>query len=371
MRNIVVCILCLFCSLYANGQDYLKEAVVCFEKGDYECAKKNYTLFQALDGRSMGTQIQLTDECQRIRNLADDYFKDEEYEKARDRYKLVLEKNLQDPIAQKQYDLCVEQLRLQKEQQQKIISPPTTFSVYDEIFQNMVYVEGGTFMMGRNDSDAFDWEKPIHQVTVGSFYMSKYEVTQAQWTAVMGNNPSYFTSDSLPVEQVSWDDVHDFIRKLNTQTGKQYRLPTEAEWEYAARGGNKSQGYRYSGGSVGDEVAWYYENAGNQILDDLSWSIDVAHANANSTHPVGTKSPNELGLYDMSGNVWEWCSDWADRYPNQALSNPQGPLSGSNRVIRGGGWNYGARFAHVSYRDSGSPNYRLNYIGFRLVCSNQ
>ena len=217
----------------------------------------------------------------------------------------------------------------------------------------MVYVEGGTFTMGAssNDADANDDEKPAHRVTVSSFYIGKYEVTQAQWKAVMGTNPSNWKGDNLPVEQVSWDDVQEFIRKLNAKTGKTYRLPTEAEWEFAARGGNSSRGYKYSGSNDLNSVVWYYDNSGSK------------------THPVGTKSPNELGIYDMTGNVWEWCSDWYDSsyYSSAAQTNPKGPTSGSARVLRGGGWDNSARRCRVSGRGSSYPGIRIYYIGFRLV----
>ena len=181
--------------------------------------------------------------------------------------------------------------------------------------------------------------------------MGKYEVTQAQWKAVMGSNPSRFKGDNLPVENVSWDDVQAFIRKLNQLTGKRYRLPTEAEWEYAARGGNKSRGYKYAGGNNIDEVAWYDGNSGER------------------THPVGKKRPNELGLYDMSGNVWEWCSDWYDEdyYGNSPQNNPQGPASGSSRVFRGGSWLNYAILCRSASRYYSTPDSRYGLIGFRLV----
>ena len=216
----------------------------------------------------------------------------------------------------------------------------------------MVYVKGGTFTMGataEQGSDVNDIEKPTHSVTLSDFYIGKYEVTQAQWKAIMGTTPSYFKGDNLPVEQVSWNDIQEFIQKLNAQTGKKFRLPTEAEWEYAARGGNKSKGYKYSGSNNIDEVAWYYDNS------------------SNTTHPVGQKTPNELGIYDMSGNVWEWCQDWYGDYSSEAQTNPTGPSSGSNRVLRGGSWFNGARSCRVSYRYGGTPDRRSYDLGFRLV----
>jgi formylglycine-generating enzyme required for sulfatase activity len=187
---------------------------------------------------------------------------------------------------------------------------------------------------------------------VSSFNIGKYEVTQAQWVAIMGNNPSAFKGDNLPVEQVSWSDVQEFIRRLNTKTGKQYRLPTEAEWEYAARGGNKSSGYKYSGGDNIDAVAWYGGNSGS------------------STHAVGTKQANELGIYDMSGNVWEWCSDWYGAYSASSQQNPKGASSGSDHVSRGGGWANNASDCRVSYRNSSSSGSSSIGLGFRLVLQN-
>ena len=218
----------------------------------------------------------------------------------------------------------------------------------------MVWVSGGTFTMGATSeqgSDAWDDEKPAHSVTLSGYYIGKYEVTQAQWKAVMGNNPSYFKGDNLPVENVTWNDVQEFIRKLNQLTGKSYRLPTEAEWEYAARGGSNSSGNKYSGSNNIGSVAWYTENSGSK------------------THPVGSKSPNELGIYDMSGNVWEWCQDrWASNYYSSSPQrNPKGPASGSYRVFRGGSWSNDARLCRVSYRSYDSPDCRLDNLGFRLV----
>lgn len=237
----------------------------------------------------------------------------------------------------------------------------------------MVYVEGGTFSMGMGDNYGHEDnyvskdEKPVHTVTVSSFYIANTEVTQAQWKAVMGTDPLHQNCDECPVEYVTWDDANEYCRKLSLQTGKTYRLPTEAEWEYAARGGNKSRGYIYSGSNNIDEVAWYFNNSAREI------------------HPVGQKKANELGLYDMSGNAYEWCSDfYVDTtpvdYDNHIPSyyrispgtNPTGPATGYGyRVIRGGGWSrepidatYGSRISHRTYHD---PGYRTPALGFRPV----
>jgi len=225
--------------------------------------------------------------------------------------------------------------------------------VIQNLIANMVYVEGGTFTMGatsEQDSDAYNDEKPTHQVTLSSFSIGKYEVTQAEWQAVMGTNPSQFTGNSQrPVENVSWNDCQEFIRKLNAMTGKRFRLPTEAEWEYAARGGNRSRGYKYAGSNTLGNVAWYGNNSDSK------------------THPVGTKSPNELGLYDMSGNVWEWCNDWLGSYSSNSQYNPIGPASGSCRVYRGGGWYCAAWSCRVSFRSIITPGDRYNNLGLRLA----
>ena len=219
---------------------------------------------------------------------------------------------------------------------------------------NMVYVSGGTFTMGATSeqgSEAEDDEKPVHSVTLSSFYICKYEVTQALWQAVMGSNPSKWKGDDLPVETVNWDDCQTFIRKLNALTGKNFRLPTEAEWEFAARGGNNSRGYKYTGSNNIETVAWYQGNSGNK------------------THVVGTKSPNELGLYDMSGNVWEWCQDRYGSYSGASQTNPTGASSGSNRVLRGGCCGRSAWYCRSSLRIIGTPDGRNDGFGLRLVLS--
>ncbi len=226
--------------------------------------------------------------------------------------------------------------------------------ILQNLVNNMVRVEGGTFTMGATSeqgSDAQSDEKPAHQVTLSSFSIGKYEVTQEEWEAVMGSNPSNFKGAKRPVEKVDWHDCQDFIRKLNALTGKHFRLPTEAEWEYAARGGNRSQGYKYAGGNTIGSVAWYKDNSGKE------------------THSVGQKQSNELGLYDMAGNVWEWCQDWynSSYYVKSPLTNPVNNTSASRRVLRGGGWSLSARYCRVSLRASGTPVYCDDDLGLRLA----
>ena len=217
----------------------------------------------------------------------------------------------------------------------------------------MIAVDGGTFTMGATSeqgSDYDDDERPTHQVTLSSFAIGQTEVTQELWQAVMGSNPSNFKGAKRPVESVSWNDCQTFITKLNQLTGKKFRLPTEAEWEYAARGGKNSKGYKYAGSNAIDDVAWYDGNSGE-------------------THEVAKKKPNELGLYDMSGNVWEWCQDWygSSYYSNSPQTNPTGPSSGSDRVLRGGSWFSSAGRCRVSYRSSSYPDNRFSYDGLRLA----
>ena len=211
----------------------------------------------------------------------------------------------------------------------------------------MVYVAGGTYTMGctsEQSGECYGSEKPAHSVSVGSFYMGQTEVTQALWKAVMGSNPSNWKGNNLPVEKVSWNECQEFIRKLNSLTGRTFRLPTEEEWEFAARGGNSSRGYKYSGSNSLGSVAWYDGNSGSK------------------THPVGQKQANELGIYDMSGNVLEWCSSqWCEGY-SSARSSPC-------RVLRGGGWRGLSICCRVSYRSENSPDWHSSGYGLRLVMS--
>lgn len=231
--------------------------------------------------------------------------------------------------------------------------PKSLEQLLAELNQNMVFVEGGTFMMGANyddDSEVRTEETPAHPVSLSSYYICKYEVTQELWTAVKGTNPSHFKGSMLPVESIKWEECQDFINRLNSLSGQNYRFLTEAEWEYAARGGKMSKGYKYSGSNVLKDVAWYDDNSGNK------------------THNVGSKRPNELGIYDMSGNVGEWCQDWYASYDEstKTKTNPQGPSRGRIHVYRGGDYWFPSKFGRVSSRHC--PAVTDSYgIGLRLA----
>jgi len=221
------------------------------------------------------------------------------------------------------------------------------------INMKMIWVEGGEFMMGctSEQGNCYDDEKNVRRVTVDGFYIGMLEVTQSQWEKVVGTNPSKFRGPNLPVEQVSWDKAMEFCRLLSNKTGKTYTLPTEAQWEYAARGGKKADGTKYAGSNMIDAVAWYEDNSGS------------------STHPCGTKRANALGIYDMSGNVRELCKDWySSSYASYDTNNPTGPSSGSYRVYRGGCWSRSTGYCRVAIRYGNSPGYSSSDLGFRVVC---
>lgn len=219
---------------------------------------------------------------------------------------------------------------------------------------NMVYVEGGAFLMGATEEQseyAAEKEFPVHPVSLNDYYIGQTQVTQELWEAIMGDNPSANPGDiRRPIEMVNWHDCNEFIDKLKGLTGKKFRLPTEAEWEYAARGGKYSKGYIYSGSNNLDEVAWTPLNS------------------EDSTHAVGTKMPNELGIYDMSGNVWEWCGDFYSNYSSDHQDNPSGPAKGTQRVMRGGSYFATVDLARVSTRYSPkTTRFKAHPLGFRLV----
>jgi formylglycine-generating enzyme required for sulfatase activity len=230
-----------------------------------------------------------------------------------------------------------------------------SFTVQETTF-TMIFVKGGTFQMGATPEQVLprDDEKPVHSVTLSDFAIGETEVTQSLWEAVMGLNPSSYKSPNHPVEQISWDDCQIFIQKLDSITGKKFRLPTEAEWEYAARGGNKSKGYQYAGSNNLNQTAWFSYYSSSLY-------------NHNLTHEVKLKKPNELGLYDMSGNVSEWCQDWISPYSLIAVSNPSGPTSGVFRVVRGGNCNSNRSSCRSSFRGCLSPSIQSKNCGLRLA----
>lgn len=256
--------------------------------------------------------------------------------------------------------------------------------IVDGVSFKMIRVEGGTFWMGAQktdpngqnfDSDALFLEKPVHKVTLSSFYMGEVVVTQALWKAVAGSEPTdkggwenqFGRGDNYPAYRVSYNDiVNDFLPKLNRLTRKNFRLPTEAEWEFAARGGSKSLGYKYAGGNTIGDVAWYWKNSGDNKLSG-SYDLDVIKKNNCKTHPVSSKKPNELGLYDMSGNVLEWCQDGTRYFTSSEQTNPNGISIGSDRVLRGGSWVSVAEHCRVSLRYGNDPDLREDDVGFRLV----
>jgi formylglycine-generating enzyme required for sulfatase activity/predicted Ser/Thr protein kinase len=231
----------------------------------------------------------------------------------------------------------------------------------DEFGIEFILVEAGTFMMGANEDDkeAFDNEKPAHKVTLTKdFYIGKYPVTQAQWQKLIGNNPSYFKNNpSCPVESVSWYDCQGFIKKLNSISLKKYRLPTEAEWEFAARARMRTKGYLYAGSNIIDEVAWYQKKS----------FLGLISSGEGKTSIVGLKNANALGIFDMSGNVWEWCSDYFGMYNLSEELNPKGIITGKNRTARGGSWYSQSMLCRVSFRYSVYPGIKDNRTGFRLV----
>ena len=245
----------------------------------------------------------------------------------------------------------------------------TTYQDFTEtawgVNMKMIWVEGGDFLMGctSEQGNCESDEQNVRRVTVDGFYIGMLEVTQSQWEKVVGTSiyqqwtkagysgsPSRGVGPDYPMYCVSWDEAMEFCRLLSNKTGRTYTLPTEAQWEYAARGGNKNEGAKYAGSNMIDAVAWYTDNSGS------------------STHIVGSKRANALGIYDMSGNVWEWCKDWyASSYVSYDTNNPVGPSSGSCRVVRGGSWSYGASYCRVADRNNYSPGFRSYYLGFRVV----
>lgn len=246
----------------------------------------------------------------------------------------------------------VERITTYSEEEEPNLPKDVTIQVGD-VGLRMIYVEGGVFTMGGTDEQGEDvkaYEEPAHPVKLNSYYIGMTEVTQELWETVMGWNYAWNTeSNQLPMEDVSWEDCNEFAEVLSERTGKKFRLPTEAEWEYAARGGIKSGNHKYSGSDNIDDVAWYVSNS-----DDM-------------THKVGTKNANELGIYDMNGNVWEWCQDWYGEYSTSSYDNPTGPKTGDFRIYRGGSYKEKAEYNRTSNRSFNRPDFRYGNIGLRVV----
>ncbi|MCL2726950.1 MAG: formylglycine-generating enzyme family protein [Bacteroidales bacterium] len=356
-RTFYITLFLLVCS-QASGQDYLQIAGDCFEKGDYECARRNYTLYQTFEGKDMSVQIKQMNELLQTLSSANALFEKKGYEKAQALYKTVMDANPKDPYAKKQYDECVQQIRMSR-----LVNYTEKSS---RLGIEMVAVEGGMSLMGctkEQESECSEREKPVHLVILNDFFIGKYPITQRQWRLLMGTTlkkqrdkespsaPIFGEGDNYPMYYVSWEEAQEFIRRLNVRSRKEYRLATEAEWEYAARGGNKSQGFKYSGSNHLSEVGWYQGNS------------------KNISHPVGTKSSNELGIYDMNGNIWEWCSDWYDDYTRSMKTDPTGPPSGTLRVSRGGSWGNDANRCRTSSRAGNFPARRYYVLGFRIAHS--
>lgn len=246
----------------------------------------------------------------------------------------------------------VERITTYSEEEEPNLPKDVTIQVGD-VGLRMIYVEGGVFTMGgtaEQGEDVKEYENPAHPVKVNSYYIGMTEVTQELWETVMGWNYAWNTdSNQLPMEDVSWEECKEFVDVLSERTGKKFRLPTEAEWEYAARGGSKSGNHKYSGSDNIDDVAWYVSNS-----DDM-------------THEVGKKNANELGIYDMNGNVWEWCHDWYDTYSTSSYNNPTGPKTGDFRIFRGGSYKEKAEYNRTSNRSFNRPDFRYGNIGLRVV----
>ena len=343
-------------AMYSAKREYLK----LIEDGDkllsdnkYSESINRYELALSYEEQYMGTEYskefdkRASDKIEAA-NEAERAYKAEQarLEKERKEHEAAEKARLEKEKRERE---AAEKARLEKERKER----EGIYEVNGVTFK-MIAVEGGTFKMGATSeqgSDTRSDERPVHSVTLSDYYIGETEVTQELWDAVMGSNPSRFKGSQKPVEDVSWYDCQTFIKKLNRLTGKNFRLPTEAEWEYAARGGNKSKGCKYSGSNTIGNVAWYEDNSGGE------------------THDVKTKQANELGIYDMSGNVWEWCQDYDGDYSSSSQTNPTGPTSGSHRVYRGCSWYDSAKGCRVSYRNNSVPGSTGSILGLRLSLS--
>ena len=325
--------------------EMMQKADSCFIAADYAAAEVNYQIAaqkaqKAGNQNDVQTALKKIDCCQQLYQ-ANQLIDARNYDDART--KIMLAKSLgciDAQSAQTLIDKCNTAITHANESFNNNVITPLT--------NDMVLVKGGVFMMGCSD-DCIEGETPVHQVVLKNFYLSKHEITQEQWEAIMGNNPSEVKDDDLPVTNISYDDIQDFIVKLNALSGLEFRLPTESEWEFAARGGEKSNHTTYSGSNAAPSVAWFADDSDNQL------------------HQVGQLTPNELEIYDMSGNVAEWCSDWYGQYTPEFHLYPFGPQDGTERVVRGGGYDDSIDFVRITFRFSATPDTQSHKIGFRLA----
>lgn len=325
----------------------------CYEQGNYEGAIKNLELYLKYETESPKSEASklLSDAKAKVAKQIEEQTKKEKMQ------------TVEHPIAAKE--------DVSQPQSESASKPHEEYFIENAgnlgLNMKMIYVEGGTFMMGASDDDkeANSDAKPQHQVTLDSYYIAEFEVTQSQWKKIMGttinrqlkkkgadyyDRENYGEGDNIPIYSINWFEANDFCQKLSKLTGRTYILPTDAQWEFAARGGNKSKGYKYSGSDNLNTVAWYESNSNNRI------------------HPVGQKLPNELGIYDMSGNVEEWCYDWkSSNYSPEPQVNPKFIDNSGFKVYRGGSWDGESSYAKVYSRTSRVPEYRA-YYGFRVVC---
>jgi len=392
MKNLIFLPLFLFCCWQANSQDYLQQANACFDKGDYECAVKYYNLFKELDGsKDVSVQIKKAQECMGLFVLADGNFSNKEYGKASDGYKAVLDKNPKDPNAKRQYDLCIAQLNrgtvvssYQPQDNVTNTSPPASKNLQGV---KLLLIKGGAFTMGSPESEPERESGEIqHRVTLSDFYLSEKAVTNEQYCRFLNAKGVYSNGQfnlsgygnqtlieahewgvqyangvwqpsqgksNYPVVNVSWYGAKAYCDWAGG------RLPTEAEWEYACRAGTTTP--FNTGRNLTTSQANYN---GNYPYDGNTKGKYLKH-----TQPVGSYAPNDWGLYEMHGNVWEWCSDWYDSYSSNAQTNPQGPSSGNDRVFRGGCWYNHAHYCRSSLRIYHTPDLRNCTVGFRLACS--
>ncbi|MCL2596729.1 MAG: formylglycine-generating enzyme family protein [Paludibacter sp.] len=325
--------------------EMMQKADSCFNASDYATAEVNYqiaakTAQQAGNQNDVQTALKKIDCCQQL-SQANKLIDSGKFDDART--KLMLVKAL-GCIDVKSVQALIDKCNAEISQSNEIFNN----NVIAPLTNDMVLVKGGIFMMGCQDN-CREGETPVHQVVLKNFYLSKHEITQDQWEAIMDDNPSYLKNENFPVTNISYSDIQDFIVKLNAASGLEFRLPTESEWEYAARGGEKSNHTIYAGSNAAPYVAWFAEDSENEM------------------HPVGQLIPNELDIYDMSGNAAEWCSDWYADYTKEFHLYPVGANEGKERVVRGGGFDDSIDFLRVTFRFAATPNTKSQKIGFRLA----